>query len=780
MMLRFLPSKAEPGKKPPEETPRSDFIPYTSHFDPKTLLTKNGELLQVIRLSHNTFGLPQEFTGSEGAYLRDAIREAIGREVNSNRFAFWIHTLRTKQPLDIITEFPSEFAQRLNDIWAQQQKWKYAFENEVYITVLREGQLARIWDKEDIKKGYSSVRNRQYRDEYLETAAKELHTLVSNIASHLARHFNPVVLSVREEKEDNGQSRFYSEPGEFMARLVNLRIMRIPLDMHDMSQQIAEGEMTFGFNAMENRMRPAKRRFAAILSLKHFSDLPPQKLDVFLQLPIEMTVCQSFDFIPAEEVLSEFKEEMDIAEASQDAYIAEVTGLNELKRSKRGNPTDFARQQTSITVAVDDYAELDDAIHRVQRAVASLGLVAVREDIRLEEFFWSYLPGNFEFLRRQQLLPAHRTAGMVRLNFYPLGELTSEWGKPVAVFPTTVHTPYLFHYHHHGNGHTLLLDYNSFPDNAGRRLLHFLLTQSTGLQPNIIFFDQGTRAALLARELGGKYLRLGNESGDIAVNPLAMEDTRRNRGFILAWLGTLIGIAPEDETAKAELRSAIDKVFEGQNRNVQAVAEQLNADGSTLAKQLLAALELNHIQRFLRSDADELAWNTGFTVLDLGPIMDSEAAKIALFSYLLHRVIIALDGRPTIIVLNEAWELLDNHFFAPRLESLLEMLKENNALMVMRSDAIEKMAQSAISGDIMRLTPTKLFVPDDVPVNYYPELTGLTQEEERMLLKMERQKGQFLIKHGDEVIPSYLKITDERLVAVLNGERNAVHATQKK
>ena len=50
-----------------------DFIPYAIHYDKNTILTKNGELMQIIRVS----GFSNTSVYAELIPLREAVRDAI-------------------------------------------------------------------------------------------------------------------------------------------------------------------------------------------------------------------------------------------------------------------------------------------------------------------------------------------------------------------------------------------------------------------------------------------------------------------------------------------------------------------------------------------------------------------------------------------------------------------------------------------------------------------------------------------------------------------------------
>jgi type IV secretion system protein VirB4 len=127
-------AKTDPNKlvaKKPDE----DFTPYVCHFDPNTILTKNGELLQIIRIT----GFGNSSVAAELISLRDAVRDAITENVSDNKVAFWFNTIRRKKNITPKGEFKDFFSKKVNDAWVESNKWDNQYVNELYITVIVEG-----------------------------------------------------------------------------------------------------------------------------------------------------------------------------------------------------------------------------------------------------------------------------------------------------------------------------------------------------------------------------------------------------------------------------------------------------------------------------------------------------------------------------------------------------------------------------------------------------------------------------------------------------------------
>jgi type IV secretion system protein VirB4 len=167
---------------------------------------------------------------------------------------------------------------------------------------------------------------------------------------------------------------------------------------------------------------------------------------------------------------------------------------------------------------------------------------------------------------------------------------------------------------------------------------------------------------------------------------------------------------------------------------------------------------------------------------DMGPVIKNKECTLPIFAYLLHRVVSSVDGNPLLIVLYNAWELLENAFMAPRLESLLEMLQQNNAAVIFATAKPLQCTQSYIFNIIKKSCASQIILPDDIVREYasVPELE-INEAEARRLLRMDRQKGDFLLRQNQETIALRLDLKDmEELYAIFcNDSKNLAAALGK-
>lgn len=744
-----------------------DFIPYYSHFSPHTLLTKNGELLQIIKISANKNGLNYESGDEENATVRDVIRRALLSVAQSDRYAFTIHTLRKRTPIHMTVKAKQPFARDVQDRMQKRNRFKFSYYNEIYITILHDGQQVKLLDQSSMQHVIFPARNRKWRGYYLDAAYNDLNETVNMVLAMIAPHYHAqrLGLSERIDSSISEQPVFFSEPMEFLGYLLNLNQQAFPAPQADLSSVLLNHKITFGYNAIESKL-DKKRQFAALLSLKQYREMPARAVDQILQLPLELILTESMHFISNDEAMESYVEQKELFEYSGDSYAQEVSEILDMTESCQGLTTDFIKHQVSVAVVVDEYKRLDEEVTRAHQAFAQLGLITIREDLKLEECYWSQLPGNFEFLRRGSPLPTTRAGGFARLNLFTTGRGTDlHWGEAFDMMPTIVNSPYFFNFHYNDNGHSLLLDFNSFHDNICDTVSNYFITTACKFEPRIYVFDRRRASFLTINTLGGNYHSL-DKAHDVRgcnllrLNPLSLEDTPRNRSFIAAWCNSIIAVG--SDTQKQALTNAINDIFSSppEERHLLTLQRKLAVYDSTLAAQFAPYLPGGVYAGIFDAVQENVDWEHGIHGFDVEQIIAQLTNPLPVFIYLIHRIVLELDGRPTFIFLQECWDLIHNDFFAARLQSLLEMLTQNNAMILFHTSKAEQIKQLPLFNTLLQSCVTRIILPDDVEHDYDLPALAMNNATLALLKRLDRPKGDMLVLQKSEATAIRLHFKD--------------------
>jgi len=452
-----------------------NFIPFVCHYDPSTILTKNGELLQVIRIT----GFNHESIGSELINLRETTREAIAKNIKTNNFALWLHTIRRKKNISPDGVYEDNFANQLNSDWNKKNDWGNQFVNELYLTVIIQGYDTSIVNIKSLISSLSMGSTKSLHIKNLEEAHKNLTNVVSNIIQDLDA-YGAKIIGIKE-----WDGALYSEPMRFFGKIINLDEDRFLLNVNDISSDLARSKIAVGNQSLEVTRGDAKN-FATMLSIKEYREVSVASLDKFLQLPQEFIITQSLDFINQGKALEYFEYQNYILEISGDKEFRYLSDLEKTIDRHTSGETDYVEQQITIMLISDDIKNLYRDTSMALEKLHNLGLVSVREDIMSEHCFWSQLPGNFQFLKRQKPTTVSRIAGFASLHNFPAGSRRGKhWGDAVSIFRTAFGTPYFFNFHNNDNGHTLIAG----PFGAGKTvLLNFLTCQSRKFKNKLYYF----------------------------------------------------------------------------------------------------------------------------------------------------------------------------------------------------------------------------------------------------------------------------------------------------
>jgi type IV secretion system protein VirB4 len=99
------------------------------------------------------------------------------------------------------------------------------------------------------------------------------------------------------------------------------------------------------------------------------------------------------------------------------------------------------------------------------------------------------------------------------------------------------------------------------------------------------------------------------------------------------------------------------------------------------------------------------------------------SAAPAVLAYLFHRIGDRLDGRPTLLIVDEGWLALDDEDFAGQLREWLKTLRKKNASVIFATQSLSDIDGSAIAPAIIESCPTRLLLPNERAIE--PQITAI-------------------------------------------------------
>ena len=276
-------------------------------------------------------------------------------------------------------------------------------------------------------------------------------------------------------------------------------------------------------------------------------------------------------------------------------------------------------------------------------------------------------------------------------------------------------------------GHTLVAG----PTGAGKSTLLNLLAAQwlryDGAQ--VYFFDKGGSCRVLTYAMGGDFFDLSlegvaNQEKDAAsgFQPLAKLDTDADRDWAADWLAALA----EGERVRASTPANTGSIWEAVTSLAHSPAGERTLSGfchivqdTELRKALAPFCIGGSFGRLFDAEHDPLQ-ETGsgrrWQAFEMEELMGHPRA-VATLGYLFHALEarFASDesgGKPTLLVLDEAWMFLDHPLFASKIREWLKVLRKRNVAVVFATQSIADIAESPIAPAIIESCMTRILLPN--------------------------------------------------------------------
>ncbi len=376
---------------------------------------------------------------------------------------------------------------------------------------------------------------------------------------------------------------------------------------------------------------------------------------------------------------------------------------------------------TSVIVVSDNSTSVvDERAREILKLLFNLGFNARIEDVNAVEAFIGTHPGNGYANIRKPLIHTRSLADFLPLTtiwsgseynpcpFYP------PVSPPLAYAATNGATPFRLNLHVGDVGHTLILG----PTGAGKSTLLGLIAASQFRYPNaqVFFFDKGYSAYPMVKASGGEHYDIMGEYGSPNFCPLARIDEPAERAWAAEWIESLVALQGITLTPghRRAIYHALTLLAESESRTMTDLLH-----GPLQEPALRAALDRYTLDgplgTLLDSQSDSLGEDM-FQVFELEHLMESgqNSARnvVPVLLYLFHRIEQRLDGRPTLLVLDEAWTFIDNSLFAEKIRDWLKTLRKKNAAVVFATQSVSDVLAKPITAAIMESCLTKIYLPN--------------------------------------------------------------------
>ena len=430
---------------------------------------------------------------------------------------------------------------------------------------------------------------------------------------------------------------------------------------------------------------------------------------------------------------------------------------------------------TSVLLLADrNLPALEDAAQDIRKVILNLGFQARIETVNAVDAYLGTMPGNTVANVRRPVLHTLNLAHLMPFTsvwagpdenpcpFYrPRGVAGEEGAKvpPLLWTRTAGATPFRLCLHAGDLGHAAVLG----PTGSGKSTLlamtvaqHFRYARA-----QVFVFDKGYSMLPLVWAAGGEHYDIASGADGVggptvAFAPLGRCDEESEQRWAAEWLESCIElqgvrVTPEQ---RQEIYHAVKQLGDFEDPTLRTLG-QLRA--TIQDADLRTAIEPYTVRGgagdLLDAKEDGLGQDR-FQMFEMEHLLErGDRVVLPVLTYLFHRLEQRFDGRPTLLVLDEAWVMLGHPVFKAKIREWLKVLRRANVAVVFATQSLSDLAKSGIADVIVESCPTKILLPnaaarEDVARGIYRELLGLNDRQIEMLAAA-TPKRQYYMLHPD-------------------------------
>lgn len=368
-----------------KEHAASKHIPYASLLNPYTVVTKKGELMQVVQIE----GLSFETKDESDLISQKNIRNRLLSQMANPSLAIFVYTIRKKatphlsfdSQYEYATSFEKRFQQNIDD-----NTW---YTNEWYVVFLHKAPFI----KPSFKKSKALTLDNKFYQEALNTLDTKTSQLISLYLGMGAKRLQ--------------SDSYHKDLVSFLSKIINheerlVKTPQSPLDVILPYQHVsfAKRKGVVQLTAPDN-----SHRYIAILHIKEYpDDTSPSLLDVLLQVDCSITLCQSFYFKYAKHALKELTLQQNKMQKTDDSILL-ADELDLAIEEVKSGQSSYGEHNFSLSCEADSEEALNKSIRTIETLLNQRAeMIVCREHEGIELAFWGMLAGNHNYRVRRSLI----------------------------------------------------------------------------------------------------------------------------------------------------------------------------------------------------------------------------------------------------------------------------------------------------------------------------------------------------------------------------------------
>lgn len=769
------------------ERSTAPFIPYSSHVNATTIITKDGDYMRIWKLS----GISFETLDQEELFQRKIQLNTLFRSIGSNQVSLWTHCVRRQTSDRLLAEFDNDFCRDFDKKYFDSFVGYSMMANELYLTVIYRPHTSRV--QKFFARQKPRSRNEILKDQ--QAALRKLDDIAYQIESSMSRYGLEVLGTYEDEK-----GVVFSRALEFLNFLLSGEWQKVRLPTAPLNEYLGTAWIFVGTETIEIRS-PTKTKFAQCIDFKDYnSHTEPGILNGLMFENYEYVVTQSFSFMPKPHGKSFLEQQMNQFQNTEDGSVTQVVQMEEAIDQLINGDFTMGEYHYSLMVFGDSIEQVRRNTTSAMTVLQDEGFLAALVVTATDAAFYAQLPCNWRYRPRVAVLTSNNFAGLSCFHNFASGKRDGNpWGQAVTLFKTQSGQPFYFNFHYSSQeedsfnkkplGNTRVIGKSGTGKTA---LLGMLLIESQKYKHNSplgytsVFFDKDRAAELLIRVIGGKYLVVKNGQ-PTGFNPFQIEPNEENILFLEKLVRILASRNNQSVTTADEQRisHAVRTVMRMPHslRRLMTVTQNMT-EGSdkherenSIVKRLSRWCEGGSLGWVFDNPVDQVNFesynNYGF---DGTSFLDNSDICTPISMYLLHRMESIIDGRRFIYFMDEAWKWVNDQAFSEFVGDKQLTIRKQNGLGVFATQMPSSFLQSKIASSLVQQVATEIYLPNP-RADYHEYVKGfkLSAAEFEIVKNMGEESRSFLVKQGANSVLARLDLSgfDDEL-AILSGSPDAV------
>lgn len=741
--------------------PNEELFPYAFYFNNTTIVTQNSQLVKTIKIS--------SYLKNDNVnlfVLREKIANAIYQNINDPNLNITINLVR--KDIDIVPKnqtYENFFAENIVNKWNESNNFSNEYINEIYISFIY---CPKSWYGNNIIdifkfKNFTALKRRKILE--FERNEKYLAEIVDLFIKDLS-DYKIKILSIVKDGDT-----YYSEHCKLFSNIINGINEKFPLDIYNLGYGLAYRKIKYGNDVIQVYDDENKTTFSTIISVKDFSGILLSELDKIIQLHQNLIMTQTISVMnKTDDVEEKYKELYNKYTLASEDTLRSFLRLEDLIREcgdTKNGVYNFFISQVIIQVRGNSLKELEKNIASLMDVLRNLGVVPVKESIFLPVLFWSQLPANFEFIKRQKVINRSELGIFASLCNFPTGRLVNnKWGDAVVLLRTMLNNPYFFSFHTQINGNTLII--GALEENR-TKTLNFLLASATKQVKKIFYFDTNGFSNVLINVLNGKYYQysLSGKKNKLSINIFDLPKTEENKKFLFSIIYEILYVTEDGMVKFGDSKTTLqDEILEFKKIFYDNY-EKINnfKDFLLLAKDNNFQLVYNRFFRFYshkddyfgfifnNDESENIKFNNNINGFDLSQTVDNPLVLYLTTSYLFQKIYLENEScEPTIIACDGVWNLFDNVYYGDSFEQLIKKLNERNIIFVGATSGSRFFDGSYIKNPVDDIFSNTILLRNMKPNIYQRKIFNINLQEAKTISVIKKDSGVFLIRHNKDMI----------------------------